>query len=313
MTEEFEWDAAGRPSPGHPVLVILAGSAILVLLAVSSPRWLSHQPLTSLLIAGAVLALALWLIGFVLTVRRAKPVWIAGSLAILLAVGLGAGFGADMLGKSQARGDMTALAEVELGPDGAPTFPRDAEARGPISRLFVANMRTTAQEERDYATEVGKLGLGYLNSPYTLSQNPGVLARCGEIAAFKAAVTRKNARRQARLDAALAAIDKADLPEDLKHGARLMIVPGGSRDQLDAMLAQDIELLDSAQALCVLLAKRSWSNQGGYFGFAGVDRAAFDALDQRRREVARKSAELQRADKDRLLEGREIVRNLVAS
>ena len=308
--DDLDQDEHRPPFRGHPLIATLTGCAVLVILAVSIPRLNVTLPQMTLLLAGAGLGLFLWLVGLVVTIRRASIAWIGGSLAILIAVGLLAGLGSQLLGKMQVRGDTTSLAEVEPGPEGTLVFPRDAEARGPISRKFVAASRDDQQDKRNFDAEMAKLNIGPLNSPYELKEDPSVLAHCDAIGALKGSLTSWFQRRRTRLEGLQATIAAADLPEGFKDGMRMMLAPGDTPAQLDAMRAPQIELLDSTQALCALLAKHSWSNQGGYFGFGGAaDRSAFESLSRRRHDAVSETARLLREGRERMLKGREIVQD----
>jgi hypothetical protein len=312
MSDDDSWDEEVRPFHGYPLAATLTGCALLVALAVSEPRLAGNQPLNLLLAAGAGLGLVLWLIAFIATIRRAPLLWKLGSLVVLLAVGAGGGYGAHRLGIAQARGDLTSLAEAEYGPDGTPSFPRDAQARGPISRLFVANFQAATEEKRDYSAEVGKLGLDVLGSPFLLAQKPEILGNCGAIDALKTKAAEDAAHRKTRLAEVLAALARAPVEAELKRGAGLMLAPVETPERIDAMRAQEESNLDSTKALCVLLAKRSWSNASGYFGFgSAADRAEFDAITTRRHDAARDTSILQREGRDRAIAGREILRDLL--
>ncbi len=129
-------------------------------------------------------------------------------------------------------------------------------------------------ERRAYLVAAARLNIGVLGSPYLLEQNPAVLGNCGAIGALKPAAEaqgRKDAGRASRL---AAAIDASGLPEELRGGIRMMAVPvseEGAKARLDAQNA----LLDATEALCRLLARRTWRSQYGLFAFAsGADLAS---------------------------------------
>jgi hypothetical protein len=78
------------------------------------------------------------------------------------------------------------------------------------------------------------------------------------------------------------------------------------------MLAADTAYLDGTQAFCTLLARKSWSNQGGVFAFGDAgDRAAYVAIEKRRMDAANKIQILQRDGRDQLIKGRDAVRDIL--
>lgn len=306
MTED-DWSIA--PPRGHPVIAMLAGGAVLVLAALLGPRLLGQQPMPALLMGGAALGLVLWILAWALTVRRSAALWQLGSLALLVAAGIGAGLVAHGQYQTRARADASSFAELELGPDGTPRLPSDAVARGPISRLFAESVQANANEQRDLAAALGKFGLAALNSPYLLAQNPHAIEHCGDLADIRT-LAEDQARHRAERTAALRrAIGVANLPAQAKRGIAMMVAaPGG-----DPLLANQKAMLEATGELCALLKKRGWFNDGGYFGFrSAADRAAFDALKRKRQAIARETDAIDKVARERIAAGRETVRDALS-
>lgn len=296
----------------HPVIAVLAGCAVLVLAAVIGPRLVPQQPYAILVGGGVALGVLLWVIGFVATVRLSPIAWKAGSLAILAGAGVIAGLVAHGQYQTRARADASSFAEVEFGPQGAPQMPGDASARGPISQLFVASIQADAVAQRDYAAALGTFGAGALNSPYLLQQDPRAIGHCGEIESVRALARDQSAARTDRGKALRHTIDAANLSGEAKRGIAIMTGTDASAGK-DAVLSNQLAMLDATGELCTLLARRGWYNEGGFFGFnSGADKARFDALGQRRKALAAETAQIARAATDRMQKGRDQVRDALS-
>lgn len=306
-----EFDETARTTPyDHPVLATLAGAAVLVLGALLLPRFVPQQPLTVLLGIGAAAGLLLWAIGFVVTTRYSALGWKLGSLALLVAAGLGVSLIAHGQYETIARVDASSFAEVEFGPGGAARVPAGAASRGPLSKLFVESVTADAQAQRDFGTAFGKLGVGNLTSPYLLERDPAALSHCGEIAELEALAQSQAAARQQRAKAMADALEAARLPAKAKEGIATMARADGAA--ADPLLANQLATARSTAELCQLLAKRGWFNNGGYFGFRnGADEVHFRALAKRRMELAGEAERIGRAGQEHMAAGREMVRDML--
>lgn len=308
MTDDYEAEQHGPYD--HPVLATLAGCVVLVAAAVLVPRILPAYPQMTLVGAGAGAGFVLWLIGFVATIRLSSLGWKAGSLAIMIGAGALAGLLAHRQYEAGGRQDPSSFAEIEFGPQGAPILPRDASARGPVSRAFAASVQGTVAERRAYEGALGKFGAGNLNSPYMLAQNPQALSRCGDLDAIRTLVRGHAARRGEREAEIGRAIDAAAIGAPLKDAIREMAAPAIAGDPL---LANQLAGIDATAELCALLAKRGWSNANGYFGFAnGADSARFKTLQARRAALASEAEKLDRDRVTRMKAAQEKLRGLLS-
>jgi hypothetical protein len=306
-------ETGGRAPLDASVIAVLGGCALLVIAALAAPRLVPQQPYAVLLGAGAAAGALLWTIAFALTLRRASMPWKLASLAILAGAGAIAGLIAHSQYQTRARADASSFAEVEFGPQGAPQLPAGVATRGPASRLLAASVAADAQAKRDYAAAFGALGAGNLNSPYLLQQDPRVLGRCGEVEGIKTMARDQYRQRLDRQGALERAIQSANLPAKAKQGMAMMAGAPLAHDQEDAVLANQIATLDATGELCTLLARRGWSNAGGYFGFgSSAEKARFDALGKRRQALAGEAARIERAETERMREGRELVRDALS-
>lgn len=294
----------------HPVIATLIGVAMLVIGALILPRLLPQQPLATLLGGGAVLALVLWAIGYAATTRHSAMQWKLGSLAVLVIAGVGAAAIAHSQYETIARADASSFAEIEFGPTGAPQVPAGALSRGPLSRLFAQNAAADAQAQRDYDAAFGKLGVANLNSPYLLERAPEILADCGAVDGVGKLAQSQAAAHAERSAAIARALEAANLPARAKQGIATMA--GASRSE-DPLLANRTAMVDATGALCRLLAKRGWFNNGGYFGFHSAgDEARFRDLSKRRMAIAGETARIEKAAQQRMAQGRDQVREALS-
>lgn len=299
--------STGRPLP---LIGVLLGCAVLAAGAVIVPRVMPALPLSMLLGGGALAGAALWIVALLAGLRSGPFWWIVASLALLLVGGTVAGYGAGRIDHARMAGDASAFAELETNPDGTPILPGNP-ARGPISSAYVEMVRSDERDAKEDAARMGQLKLGTLNSPYLLAQAPALLSDCGAILNLEPATAKGGERRAQRSAALMKQIEESQFSSELKRGITMIAspLPGPA----DPLLAQDRAMLDATHKLCQLLARRTWSNANGLFGFgSGADRAAFDAIDARRRAVEGERTRIRREIKQRFEAGREIVRTALS-
>ena len=295
--------------PGAALVALLGGCALLVIAAIAAPYILPPWPTGRVVGGGAALGLLLWLFALPAGLRHAVPAWKLGGLVLLVAAGAVAGLMANRTSAATGVRDASSFAEAELTPNGTVVLPRGAGGRGPLSRLYVDALAEAARDRDARGSERGALNLATLNSPYLLNRDPGVLGRCADIASLKGRASHYAERERERAARLGAAIDTAPLPEELRGGMRMMAVP----EATDRLLAQDHAALDVAEAQCRLLARRGWSDEGGYFAFRSpADLAQFRALNARAQAVANEQGELQRAERERTTKGLDIVRDILS-
>lgn len=301
------WEEEGRF--GHPLIATLAGAAILVLAALAGPRFATPLPLPALLIGGAAAGLVLWLIGFVITTRHAKLLWKLGSLVVLIGAGLGAATIAHSQFETRSRADASTFAEIELAPDGSVILPFGAAGRGPVSALYVGAVQAEADDKRDYNSSLAAFGVTALNSPYLLKQNPHAIENCGKLDEILKLATAQSAKRLERRAALAQAIGSATLPKAAKQGIT-EIVGEGKDDQL---LANQRALLETTGEICRLLARKTWENINGYFGFRNPgDIATLKAIEPKRAALSREADAMELATRQRIAAGREKVRDALS-
>jgi hypothetical protein len=307
-----EIEEGGRQTPyDHPVIATLAGAATLMLGALLAPRFVAQQPLGMLIGAGVGLALLLWAVGFVVTTRYSTLPWKLGSLAVLVLAGAGVALVAHGQYETLSRADASSFAEVEFGPGGAVKLPAGVTARGPLSKRFAEGVATDAQEQRDFGTAFGRLGVANLTSPYLLEQDPKALSQCDAVQAMATLARSQATARLQRSQAMIEALDKANLPAKAREGIAIMAGPpaGAPDPRLDNQLA----MVGATSELCTLLAQRGWFNNGGYFGFrSGADETRFRTLSKARMELTGQVEAIERGSQERMAQGRDMVRDVLS-
>jgi hypothetical protein len=306
MSEYDEAPARGVP---WPVIWVLLGCAVLAAGALLVPQVAPGLSRIALIGGGAVAGVVLWLLALAGGLRRAPLFTMIGSLVLLAGGGALAGMGAARTGHAGTTVDASTFAELGTNPDGTVILPSQP-ARGAISAAYVAAVRADAAAAKDYGAKLAALNIGVLNSPYLLMQAPGILAKCGEIDALDGAAVAASAQRAERESALVKGAEESGLPDDIRRGIAMIAAP---LPEPDPLLAQERESLKATGELCRLLAKRGWSNAGGYFGFASAaDRTAFDAIGQRRLTIEGERGKVQKARKAKIEEGRELVRGALS-
>lgn len=303
MTDDFETDAPRRPLPLVPVLL---GVAVLAAAALILPRFAPPLPLATLVGTGAAAGLVFWLLALVAGLRKGPGWWTAASLALLAGGGALAGFNASRITHAGTAADASTFAELELTPEAVPILPSNP-ARGPISAAYAALVRADEAAVKTQEAALAKLNLGTLNSPYLLAQSPAILRDCPAVGALATRAEQASIRRAERIAALSKTIETANLTSEVKQGIATLVTP--PEGAAAALLHQEREMWQATEALCHMLAKRGWSNANGYFGFANpADKAAFDALNQRRMAVESERKRIRDGIRARFEAGREEVR-----
>jgi hypothetical protein len=307
-----DWDENTR-GPRSPLVVVLSGCVLMVTAALAAPMFLGHQPLLPLIAGGAAAGLLLWLVAWAVAMRGAGAAWIFGSLVLMLGIGATAGLSIHVRDQGGVRQDLGTIAEMEIAPNGSIAFPRGAAARGPLSKLLVEAAAAEAAERKAFADALGKLGLGNLNSSYNLAKDPAVLGRCGEIAGLKSHAAEARRKRQERVERVAKVAETMAQPPEIVAAIRATMAPADDPAALDALERIAGEGLDAAAAQCAVLARRGWSDQTGYFGWAsGADAAAYRETADRKVKSASDQGAIDREARARAIAAQEVIRTFLA-
>lgn len=306
MSDEFEAEVPRRSALfGWPLLLALLGCLALILAAAFAPALLPRLALSTLVLTGAGAGLALWLLVLLAGSRTRQWLVVGIALVVLPATGALAGLGAGRIHVARSAEDARTFAELDIAADGTPSVAGAAADRGVASAAYLAAIREADADARAYADAMGKFNLGVLSSPYLLQQAPQILSDCAAISSLETAARDQSKRARERTLRLAEAVERSELPASAKPGARAIVTAGDEA----ALLANRIEIIRASRAQCELLARRSWHNASGYFGFADSgDRARFKLATTRLLDAAGETEALQRKAKDQRTAGREQVR-----
>lgn len=308
MSDELEFgqdDARRSAIYGWPLLVALLGCLALILAAAFAPSLLPRLDLSTMVLAGAGAGLVLWLLVLLAGSRTRQWLVVGVALLALPATGALAGLGAGRIHVARSAEDARTFAELDIAADGKPSVPGAAADRGTASAAYLAAIREADKDDRAWGEALVELNLGVLSSPFLLQQAPQILSDCASISSLEPIAQKHGERARARAARLAGAIDSSELPADAKPGARAVVTAGDA----DAIEANRMELIRASRAQCELLARRTWHNAAGYFGFSNAgDRAQFARTTARVIEAAGGAEALQRAAKEQRIAGREQVR-----
>jgi hypothetical protein len=270
MARHEDWeDELSRPD-SFPFSAALAGSVVLVAAGLFVQPRFAALPFWQVLAAALALALLLWGIAFLVTVRHATTAWKIGSLAMLVLVAATTALTGLVLANMRLREDMRTVAEFRWRIDGTPDFAAGAERRGPISRLYVGFVRGTVEDRQRFDKAVLELGVDLLTDPAGLQRTPGVLSKCGEIAGLKTLAAEVGASQRKRFRDFVAAVAALDVPPDFKRGMREAFERDDSETRQRATIAAQGMMLDETQAMCAVLARRRWTPEYRRFMFSNL-------------------------------------------
>ena len=300
---------------GHPVPATVIGIAVILGAGYFGLPLLPPVPL--LYIVGGALAVAVlvWAIGYAITIRHASSN--AKLLSLLLLIGAATGasyYSTAYLAGQRMKADLRTLGEMQMGPNGFPTFPAGAENRGPISKLFVEFVREMADSQQALDAELQKAGMPLLSDATALRANPALLSNCGKIASVKTMAHDAMERRRGMFRKLIKAIDDTDYPADFKRGVHASMAGDGTDENLVRLDGLQGEIFDAMQGGCTVLARRRWVAQGPMFMFTnGADLESFNSFGQRQNQAAAEFQRLQASAIARMREGQRAIREAVGA
>lgn len=308
MARHDDWDELDRPD-SFPFSAAIAGSLVLVAAGLFVQPRFASLPFWQTLLAALGLAVLLWLIAFVVTVRHASLAWKLGSLAMLIGVAATTAFTGMVLANMRLREDMRTIAEFRMRPDGQPDFARGAEARGPISRLYIGFIRGSVEDRQRFDKAALQLGVDLLGDPIGLTRTPGVLGKCDEIAGLRKLAAEVSQSQLKRFRDFVAGIEALDTPADFKAGMREAFKRNDTEKQQAKLLAAQDAMLDQTQAMCKVLARRNWTPQYRMFMFTSAgDLAEFNRLGVKRDAAVAQLREVELEGQQRMERGQRKLR-----
>lgn len=295
--DENEW------SEGHPLLATLIGCALLIAGGWFGLTLLPPAPLIVIMAAAVVVAGLLWGVAYAITLRRATANWKLLSFMAFLLTAAAVGYAATWVAEQRLKADLSTLMDVRIDPEGFPIFPKGAENRGPISKLYVGFVREMREGQDAFDAETKKADLELFADAAALKAKPAILSDCGRIGGLKTSGQAMIERRRAGFKKLVDAIQHTDYPLVFKRGVIAGMTGGDTDDNLTEMAAIQGRALDAIQGGCSVLARRRWVAQGPVFMFTNnADLSAFQTFGQQQMQA---NADLQRLQ----MEGRTRVRD----
>jgi hypothetical protein len=262
-----DWDALA--DRGHPVLATAIGAAVLLIVTLTGRYAAGWQDGTAYRLGYAAGgALAIWLVAYLVTLRKARPLWKLASFVTLFAVALAAGTlrlrppDAAMPLRADTRDTARQLEQVLARPDQPPD--RVEPGRGPISQMSAAILNGALADRRAFEAEAEAAGLNQVIGASAITRSSAVLDRCEALGALAARAHHYGGRWQVHHGDARrigeAAVRENRLParflDDFLTGAAS---DSGNYVRTWALTADSIH---AAIPLCRILARRRWTLEG---------------------------------------------------
>jgi hypothetical protein len=274
-----DWDEDGGPRPLlWPLVATGIVALLLVVLAFAVPRSMEighdQGSILGSLIAGGLCGLILWGIGFAITIRRAAGGWQVASLLFTLAVGVGAQILSISLTAHRVSGDMATVAEQyrqlyasDHAPDHVP------EGTGPVSRISASFLNGTLADRRNFDRDAAALGVLQILNHQGLTHMSPVLQHCADFEALAARARAIGDRGWAgHFDEARQIADEAIRNNEMTPGDADAFFTAAESNHFSyqRQWALDAEIIEDAQEMCELLARRPWTVRGQEVQFTSM-------------------------------------------
>jgi hypothetical protein len=272
MSDSWDYDVPAEP-PRPLVLPLIAtaiAAALLLLFAFAMPRSLdiarNDSSVIGALISGCLIGLILWGIAFGIIIRRAGGGWQVGTLLFVLAVGVFSQIAAIVLAAHRIEGDMATVAQqyraVGAGANGPDRVP---EGTGPVSRIGAVFLNGTLRDRRAFDHDAEALGVVQILSHQGLTRASPVLQHCARFEALVArARTLGTSAWEGHFAEARRLADEEVRSAEMTAGDADAFFASAEENRYSArrQWALDAEMVEDAQELCELLARRPWLAHG---------------------------------------------------
>jgi len=253
-----------------PLIATAVAAGLLLFLAFAVPRGLdtghNDSSIIGGLVSGCLVGILLWGVAFGITIRRASGGLQVGTLLFTLAVGIVSQVTAISVAAHRISGDMATVARQyrAMGTGDQPPE-RVPEGTGPVSRISAVFMNGILLDRRTFDHEAERLGVLQILSHEGLSHSSPVLRRCADFEALAVrARTIGDSGWEGHFTEARRIADEAVRNSEMTGGDADSFFAGAaeSRDTYRRQWALDAEMVEDAQELCDLFARRPWSARG---------------------------------------------------
>ena len=309
--EMDEWAYELTQKDSFPLAATIVGAIVILIVSVMLNSFASHRHmLVTTLGAGTVVALLVWGVAFLVTLRRAPIGWKIGSFFAMVVVGLIAGVIGIGTAITALQDDMRAIAEIKVNANSGLEFP-EGGARGPISKAAFVYFKTVVDDALKHRTALKGLGYEAMTSADALRKNPQLLSHCDQRATVTPMIEDYYARRRTAYGKFRADLGAVDIDENFRKG----LIDGVDKAQKEhGDLLQRAATNEHAQigelvAMCEILARHHWVEQFGTIAFTSpADLRDFRAHGQRENDLAAEERELMRESMSVMDAGRAQIR-----
>jgi len=259
-----------------PLIATGIVAALMLAFAFAMPRSLdigrNDSSVMGAVISGCIISIILWGIAFAITIRRAAGGWQVGTLLFAIAVGVGSQIAAITLAAHRISGDMaTVVEQYRALSAGAQTPERVPAGTGPVSRISEVFLNGTLQDRRAFERDVRALGVDQILSIEGLTHSSPVLHRCAAFEALAAQARRLGSFGwESHLAEARRVADEAVRNREMTAGDADAFFASAQDNHYfsQRQWALDAEVVEDAQELCELYARRPWVVRGTEILFA---------------------------------------------
>lgn len=307
--DEWAYELTRRDS--FPLATTIVGSIVILICSLLVTNFASHRHMFVTTIgASTLIALLVWVLALLLTLRHAPIGWKIGSFLAMVVAGLVAGVIGIGMTMTAIKNDVSALAEVRVNPTFGLELP-EGGARGPISKATFAYLKVVVDDAMKHREALQALGYDGLASPFALKQRAGLLSHCDRRTTVTPMIEAYYARRRAAFEKWQADLGAIDMDERFRKG----FADAGTKnhgkvlDMLQQAATNEHAQIGEMTAMCQVLARHHWAEQFGHFGFSSpTDLREFNAHAQREQDLAAESAELMRDSMATMESGQAMIR-----
>ncbi len=309
--EMDEWAYELTRKDSFPMAATITGAIVILVVSVMIYNFSSHRHmLATTLGAGTVVALLVWAVAFLVTLRRAPIGWKIGSFFAMIVVGLVAGVVGIGTTITAMQDDVRAIAEVKINQNFGLELP-EGGARGPISKATFAYLKIVVDDAMKHRQALQALDYDAMTSPDALKQHDGLLSHCDQRATVTPMIEAYYARRRAAFIKWQADLNAIDMDENFRKG--FAAAGDRSHGRFDNLL-QRAATNEHAQigelvAMCQILARHHWVEQFGRIAFTSpADLRDFNAHNRREQDLSAESSALMRESLATMESGQAMIR-----
>jgi hypothetical protein len=309
--EMDEWAYELTRKDSFPLVATIVGSIVILVVSVVLNMFASHRHiLVTTLGAGMIVALLVWGVAFLITLRRAEIGWKIGSFVAMIVVGLVAGVIGIGTAITAMQNDIGAIADVKINQSFGLELP-EGGARGPISKTTFAYLRVVVDDAMKHREALQALGYDGMASPFALKQRAGLLSHCDQKATVTPMIEAYYARRRAAFDKWQTDLSAIDMDENFRKG----FADAGNKthgrvvDMLQRAATNEHAQIGEMAAMCQILARHHWAEQFGHFAFSSAtDLRDFNAHARREEDLSAESTALMRDSLATMESGQAMIR-----